>query len=264
MKKGASGFFIPLWGCGPVILTLLLALSLGAQTLERGNLIGSIFDRDGKTPIAGAVIKLRNITSGSVYESPPTDARGFFRLDGIGKGIYQYGITTPQGDFNSNELVGIIANETTKISISLSMYDASVQSAVQEILCAPTTKEGETRVGRVVRYNPATKDAEVFIELGVLQQNDRIRVKGPFTNFYQDAERLVIGGQVVRRILAGQNGLLLVAQNVEPGDGIYVVCKTGKPFFLTPCGIAAVVAGTGLILGGIKEITDKAAVSPIK
>jgi hypothetical protein len=264
MREGLKLFHFSFRGGGLAVLALGLTLSLGAQTLERGNLVGTIFDRDGKTPVVGAVIKLRNITSGSVYESPPSDAKGNFRLEGIGKGIYQYGITTSQGDFNSNELVGIIANETTKISVSLSLYDTSVQTAVQEILRSQADKEGETRIGRVLRYNPATKDAEVFIEMGVLQRGDRVRVKGPLTNFYQDADTLVLNGSAVRQLLAGQAGLLRTARDVEIGDGLYVVCKGGTPFFLTPCGIATVVAGTGLILGTIKEITDKTPVSPIR
>jgi hypothetical protein len=241
-----------------------LIVDLGAQTVERGNLVGTIYDKDGKTPISGAVIRLRNITSGSVYESPPTDAKGAFRLDGVGKGIYQYGITSSQGDFNSNELVGIIANETTKITVSLSPYDTGVQSAVQEILRGQADKEGEVRIGRVVRYNPATKDAEVYIEMGVLQKSDRVRVKGPLTNFYQDADKLILNGGAVKQLFAGQNGLLQMARTAEPGDGLYIVCEGGTPFFLTPCGLATVVAGTGLILGLVREVSEKTPVSQIK
>ncbi|MBM3294841.1 MAG: carboxypeptidase regulatory-like domain-containing protein [Candidatus Aminicenantes bacterium] len=264
MRKGSVGFlFLSRRGLF-CLFAFLLALSLGAQTFERGTLIGTVFADEGKTPVAGAVLKLRNITSGSVYESPPTDAKGFFRLENIGKGIYQYGLTTAEGDFNSNELIGIIANETTRISVSLSMYDTAVQSGVQEILRAQADREGETRIGRVLRYNPATKTAEVFIEMGLLQRGDRIRVKGATTNFYQNADSLAQDGSAVRRIYAGQNGLLGVARNVEIGDGLYIVCEGGVPFFLTPCGIATVVAGTGLILSTVKEITDKTPVSPIK
>jgi len=146
-------------------IVVFCAVLLGAQTVEKGNLVGTILDRDGKTLISGAVIKLRNVTSGSVYESSPTDAKGSFRLEGVGKGIYQYGITTSQGDFNSNELVGIIAGETTKISVSVNPYDAAVQTAVQEVLRGQADKQGEARIGRVVRFNPATSDAEVFIEM---------------------------------------------------------------------------------------------------
>jgi hypothetical protein len=247
-----------------IFAAFLVAGTSVAQTIDHGNLVGTIFDRDGKTPIPGAVVKLRNITSGSVYESPPTDAKGFFRMERVGKGIYQYGVATPAGDFNSNELVGIIANETTKISVTLSQYDTAVQSAVQEILRAQSDKEGEVRIGRVVRFNPATKDAEVFIEMGILQRNDRVRVKGPITNYYQNAEKLGAKGVAVKQLLAGESGLLRLDREADPNDGLYVVCSGGTPFFLTPCGIASVIAGTGAVLGIITRTKDVDPVSPIR
>ena len=245
----------------------ILAPGISAQTIERGDLLGYIFDRDGKTPVLGAVIKVRNITSGAIYESQPTDNQGLFKIEGLSKGIYTFGITTELGDFNSNELVGILANETTKVSISLNPYESGVQTAVQEVLRDQTLPEnqGEARIGRVVRYNPETKEAEVFIERGVLQLDDRIRVKGPATNFYQDVGSLRIGENRVRRALAGESPWLPLRGPAQPGDAVYIVCKKGiLPFFLTPCGIAWVIAGSGAIMAGIIEITDKTPVSPFK
>jgi hypothetical protein len=245
----------------------ILAPGISAQTIERGNLLGYIFDRDGKTPVMGAVIKVRNITSGAIYESQPTDKQGLFKIDGLSKGIYTFGITTELGDFNSNELVGILANETTKVSIALNPYDSGVQFAVQEVLRdqALAENQGESRIGRVVRYNSETREAEVFIERGLLQFDDRIRIRGAATNFYQDVGSLRLGENRVRRALAGESPWLLVKGPVQTGDIVYVVCKKGiVPFFLTPCGIAWVIAGSGAIMAGIIEIMDKAPCSPFK
>jgi hypothetical protein len=251
-----------------VLMCLVAVMTAGtvwAQTVERGHLVGTIFTQDGKTPIVGGVVRLKNISSGAVSAAEPTDAQGNFRMENLSKGIYQFGITTAEGDFNSNELIGILANETTKIALSLNPYDANVQTAVQEILRDQTAEEGESRIGRVIRYNPTTKEAEVFIEKGVLQIDDRVRVKGLQTNFFQDVENLGAGGEAVKRLFAGQNGLLKTARTASPGDGIFVVCKKGvPPFFLTPCGIASVIAGSGLILAGVVEVTDKTSVSPFK
>jgi len=245
----------------------ILAPGISAQTIERGNLLGYIFDRDGKTPIMGAIIKVRNITSSAIYESQPTDNQGLFKIEGLSKGIYTFGITTELGDFNSNELVGILANETTKVSISVNPYDSGIQSAVQEVLKDQVSAEtqGESRIGRVVRYNPETREAEVFIERGILQLDDRIRIKGVTTNFYQDVGSLRLGENRVRRALAGESPWLLVKGPVQAGDIVYVVCKKGiVPFFLTPCGIASIIAGSGAIMAGIITITDKTPVSPFK
>ncbi len=235
-----------------------------AQTAERGHLVGTIFSQDGKTPMVGAVVRLKNITSGAISAAEPTDIQGHFRLENLSKGIYQFGITTSQGDFNSNELIGILANETTRISMALNPYETGVQSAVQEVL-RDQAVEGESRIGRVVRYNPSTKEAEVFIEKGVLQLDDRIRVKGIETSFFQDVDNLGAAGQAVKQLFAGQNGLLKVEKDADPGDGLYVVCEKGvPPFFLTPCGIASVIAGSGLILAGVVEVTEKTPISPFK
>jgi hypothetical protein len=135
---------------------------------------------------------------------------------------------------------------------------------MQEIAREQSVKENEARIGRVVQYTSETKDAKVFIEKGVLQVDDRIRVRGLQTNFYQDVATMGLDGIKVRRALAGQNPWLRVVRDTQVGDGVYLVCKKGVvPFFLTPCGIATVVGGVGALVG-IVTVTDKNPVSPIK
>jgi len=258
------------WAKAGIVLILGIVCTSGlfaapaGQTPARGNLIGYIYDKDGTTPVAGAVIKLRNISSGAVYEAPAADKAGYFKIENLAKGIYNFGISTPAGDFNSNELVGIIENETTKLSISLSPYENEIRQSMQEIAREQTVKENEARVGRVVQFAPGTKDAQVFIEKGVLQVDDRIRVRGLQTNFYQDVSTMGLEGVKVKRALAGQNPWLRVVRDAQVGDGVYLVCKKGvPPFFLTPCGIATVVGGVGALVGIITTV-DKNPVSPIK
>ncbi|MGB8953460.1 MAG: carboxypeptidase-like regulatory domain-containing protein [Candidatus Aminicenantales bacterium] len=250
--------------CGALLISavlLFLPSSLRAQETANGNLIGYVYDKDGTTPVPGAVVKLRNISTGAFYEGSLTDKQGFFKIDRLSKGIYSFGITTLQGDFNSNELIGILEDETTRVSISLSMYEGAVQSAAQEVLRGQQEKEGEARIGRVVQYHPDSREASVFIEKGLLQLEDRIRVRGPVTNFYQDVKLLKLKGDPVKRALAGQSPDLRVVKSAEPGDIVYIVCKKGvTPFFLTPCGIAAIIAG-GV---GIITLTEEEPVSPFK
>lgn len=242
----------------------LAVLPAAAQATARGNLIGYVYDKDGTTPVPNAVVKLRNINSGAIYEAPPADKTGFFKIENLSKGIYNFGITSSAGDFNSNDLVGIIENETTKLSISLSPYENEIRQSMQEIAREQSLKDNEARVGRVVQYLPTTKEAVVFIEKGVLQIDDRIRVRGVTTNFYQDVEAMGLDGAKIKRALAGQNPFLKTVRDAQTGDGVYLVCKKGvPPFFLTPCGIATVVGGIGA-LAGIITVTDKTPVSAFK
>jgi hypothetical protein len=267
MSRGAKKR-LSLFVGGLFLFSALAAFSppLGAQAIERGNLVGQILDRDGRTPVGGAVLRLRNISSGAIYESAATNAQGRFRIDGLGKGIYTYGITTSLGDFNSNELIGILANETTKISISLNPYESNVQSAVQEILREQSANpERESRIGYVVTYDPAGQRAEIFVERGLIQVRDQARFSGPATNFSQDVDSLVLGKERVRRAVAGQNVWLATTKPAEAGDIVYVTCKKGiTPFFLTPCGIAWIIAGSGAILSEIIDFKEKECVSPYK
>lgn len=237
-------------------------LPLRSQSIERGNLVGFVFDKDGTTPIAAAVVKLKNISSGAIYVSNETDRAGVFRIDGLAKGIYTYGITAAAGDFNSNELIGILANETTKVSIALDVYNAAVQGGVQEILRDQAEGPGESRIGHVLTYNPNTKQALVMVERGLLQVNDSVRVRGVATNFGQDVSKLMVDNASVRRAFAGQETWMNVSKTAQTGDVVYVTCKSGTPFFLTPCGIAWVIAGTGAILGSIITPNPPTPVSP--
>lgn len=244
---------------------LALLLPLSASQVKpspgTGTLIGSFYEKDGTTPIAGAVIKLKGLSSGSIYEASPSDKTGAFRLEGLAKGIYTFGITTAAGNFNSSELIGIIEGETTKVSISLSAYEGQVLQGMQEIAREQSVKDNEARIGRVLRYMPGSKEAVVFIEKGVLQLDDRIRVRGVETNFYQDVDHLGLDGNKVKRALAGQSPFLKTIRDAQTGDGVYLVCKKGvPPFFLTPCGIATVVGG----MVGLITVVDKKEVSPFK
>jgi hypothetical protein len=250
-----------------LILAAALALLLPVSASQvkpspgTGTLIGTFYEKDGTTPIAGAVIKLKGLSSGSIYEAPPSDKAGAFRLEGLAKGIYTFGITTAAGNFNSSELIGIIEGETTKVSISLSAYEGQVLQGMQEIAREQSVKDNEARIGRVLRYMPGSKEAVVFIEKGVLQLDDRIRVRGVETNFYQDVDHLGLDGNKVKRALAGQSPFLKTIRDAQTGDGVYLVCKKGvPPFFLTPCGIATVVGG----MVGLITVVDKKEVSPFK
>jgi len=239
-----------LWLASPIVMK--------SQTPAKGQLVGFVFGKDGSTPVAGAVVMLKDVTSGTVFQSTKTDNLGAFKIDGLRAGIYALGVTSSEGDYNSQELIGVKPGETAKISIALSPYDREAVEAAQAV--ARDEKEhGESLVGHVVRYVSGAREVEVVIERGLLQVGDRVRVKGLATDFSQDVKALSIGGARVKRCLSGQDALMPVSRACAPGDNVYIVCKRGvPPFFLAPLGLAAVVAGSASLV----TIQEQEPVSP--
>jgi hypothetical protein len=222
--------------------------------LEQGTVVGNIYAADGTTPMEGAVVKVKNVSTDTVYESEPTDRHGFFTIPKMDKGVYAFGISTPQGDFECESMVGIEPNKTSRISVSVSPYEENVASAIEEVYTSQDEK-GEALVGRVVSFEPVTRIAEYYIFKGFLQSIDQIHVMGPASDFVQNVKNMTLDDQLVDRVYAGQTGYMEMDYDVVPGDLIYVVCEKGfTPFFLTPIGIAAIVAGSAVIVYGITEL----------
>jgi hypothetical protein len=92
---------------------------LEAQKESKGNLIGFVFEKDGTSPVEGAVVKLKNVSTGTVYESSKSDRLGILKTEGIDEGLYIVGISTKEGNFNVANLIGIKAAETAKVSFAL-------------------------------------------------------------------------------------------------------------------------------------------------
>jgi hypothetical protein len=247
------------------LLLYFLPPFLSSQDNRYGNLIGFVYDKDGTTPIQGAVVKLKEISSGILYESSKSDDIGIFKCDGLKSGIYAFGVTSPQGDFNSDGLLGVLGNETAKISIALNPYEEEVASAVQKVY-QEQEQSGELMIARVVKYIPETKEAEIFIEKGLLQLEDRVHLKGNATNFTQDVKVLKVNGLPAKRVFPGQNCFFGVIKPTEIGDLVYVIYKRGlRPLFLKPLGIASVIAGTSAIVYGVVTlIEDDPPRSPFK
>jgi len=240
-------------------LICLFPVYSGAEASPRGNVIGFLYAKDGTTPLEGAVVKFKNLTSGIVFESSQTDQYGIFKVLGIEKGVYSYGIATADGNFNADNLVGfkVGENETAKLSIAVDPYDKETAEAISEI-SKDLEKNGEALVGMIADFNPATKMAQIQVVKGVLQVNDKIHAKGKATNFYQEVDTLMLGASKAKRVLKGQTGAVMLERNAQAGDLVYVVpAKKIFPFFLAPLGIAAVIGGNEAVTYGIMKIKDQ-------
>ncbi len=102
----------------------------------KGNLVGFVYDKDGTTPLEGAIVKLKNVSTSSIYESSKADKLGVFKIEGIDEGLYVVGISSKEGDFNVENFIGIKANETAKVTFALK------PQAKDEKANMPKMKEG--------------------------------------------------------------------------------------------------------------------------
>ena len=114
---------------------LYSAFDLKAKETGKGNMIGFVYQKDGTAPIEGAVVKLRNVATGTGYESAKSDKLGIFKVEGVEEGLYLVGVSTEEGDFNVNNLIGIRGNETAKVSFAL-------KPGVEEETAKPKVKPG--------------------------------------------------------------------------------------------------------------------------
>lgn len=100
-------------------ILLYSAYDLNAKEIGTGSMIGFVYQKDGITPAEGAIVKLRNVATGRSYDSTKSDKLGIFRVEAVEEGLYLVGVSTEEGDFNVNNLVGIRGNETAKVSFAL-------------------------------------------------------------------------------------------------------------------------------------------------
>jgi hypothetical protein len=107
----------------------------GVPDAETGALSGFIFAQDMKTPVGGAVIKIRSLADQQELASPPTDPNGMFTISGIPEGRYILGVTSGKDDFNFDYSFHIKGGELGKLSVALTPGAAGQEPA------GPTTKK---------------------------------------------------------------------------------------------------------------------------
>lgn len=256
-------------------------------TQGKGNLVGFIYLQDGVTPIVGAIVKVKDASikdtlPNQIFESSKSDANGMFTIENLNMGLYTLGVVMSQGSYNLEELIGIKAGETTKVSFSLGDYSDQEAAAVQKInnildqeavavqginpeIYREAKENNEVLVGRVLSYNHIAGEeygtADIFVEQGYIKNGDQIHVRDNLNvriDHYQDVNELVSDGRKVDKIFAGSNVRMPMKYAVDEGDLVYLVCKKGiSGFFLTPLGYISALAATGVITYGIVTITQE-------
>ena len=266
MKKGLSltGFIL---GIGLVLLICFPSQISGAE-VSKGNILGFLYGEDGTTPVSGAVVKARNISTGNVYESSASDLNGVFKIQGIESGIYVYGVQTEAGEFNSDGMIGVKVgdNTTAKMAIAITPFEKKIKDDIEAGLEANTI-EGETLVGRIIDYDSESGFAEIYILQGMLSQKDKIHALGVETDFYQKVKDLSIGENQAKSSAIGETAKIKLENRASTGDFLYVVAEKGFALLaIVPVGVAALVGTSAAIKkvdnSSVKDI--EAAASPYK
>jgi hypothetical protein len=235
---------------GAAVLFLLLFSSVGtglAQDIPVGKVMGFIYAQDGTTPLGGAVVKFKNISTGDFYESGKSDHKGYFKIQDIPKGVYLYGVITADGFYNSDGLVGLNfkGDETAKLSIAVSPYSQEATQTMQEFY-NDLDVNGESYVGRVAEFDAAKMTALVKVERGMIQVHDKIHDKGLRRDFTQSVKQLESEGVKVKRAYAGQTASIKMKKKADVDDMVFVIKKKMfLPWLWTPMGAAALIAFSG-------------------
>jgi hypothetical protein len=91
----------------------------------KGNLKGFIYKRDGKTPLWGVQVLLKDMKTGKIFESNVTDAVGDYKLMDIPEGNYKLKILVKDKDYEVKTvdfLVKIFDGKTSNLSFSLKKH----------------------------------------------------------------------------------------------------------------------------------------------
>jgi uncharacterized surface anchored protein len=117
-----------IWPVLAVFAVFLMPARLGAGSGGAapgpGSLTGFIYGKDVKTPVAGAVVKIRNLSDEKELASQPSDANGVYAIKDIPEGRYILGVTSAKDDFNLDYEIYVKGGEVAKLSIALAA-DAS-------------------------------------------------------------------------------------------------------------------------------------------
>ncbi len=109
-----------IWGALAAFALFVVPVSeMAWANAQGGVLVGFVYAQDLKTPVVGAVVKVRNIANQKEYASGTTDANGMYKIDGVDEGRYILGVTAPKGDFNFDYVMLLKGGEMAKLSVAL-------------------------------------------------------------------------------------------------------------------------------------------------
>lgn len=120
IRKSASRSKWMIWGALAAFSLFVVPVSEMAWAQgQSGSLAGFIYGKDMKTPVAGAVVKIRNLGDQKELASQPTDANGMYTIPAIPEGKYVLGVTSAEGNFDFEYALHVKGSELGKLSVAL-------------------------------------------------------------------------------------------------------------------------------------------------
>lgn len=119
MRKNTVKRHVALFTLSLFILCTIPAVMAAAGN---GNLKGFIYKKDGKTPLWGVQVLLKDVDTGQVFESNVTDALGDYKLRDVPSGLYQVLLLAKDRAYKLKKidfLVRVFDGKTSTISFSL-------------------------------------------------------------------------------------------------------------------------------------------------
>lgn len=111
------------------LFVLLLFPSPGIAVAEEtpgvGHIKGFIYKKDGKTPLWGVQVLLKNVETGQVFESNVTDTIGDYEVRDVPAGDYMILILRKDKDYKVKKidfLIKVAEGKTTNISFALKKH----------------------------------------------------------------------------------------------------------------------------------------------
>jgi hypothetical protein len=88
-----------------------------ATEQPQGRLEGTVLAKDGKTTVAGAVVRVSHLRTGTKVDAPPTNARGEFALGEVPYGYLDLVVETAEGGFVASQVINVPPD--SKVSVTL-------------------------------------------------------------------------------------------------------------------------------------------------
>jgi len=112
-------------------LVLVMPVQIFAQAAT-GKMVGFVYEEVLGKPVQNAVVKIRNIETGSEYQSRATDTKGYYEMAGIPEGRYILGVSVDGDDYNFEFEIYIKADETAQLSLALKHGASAVVGVKKE------------------------------------------------------------------------------------------------------------------------------------